>query len=1303
MQAPKLGSASATIRPPRPQNLPRIADESPLRYRRPSVSRPLYQQEKEENMASATPRQADLVSPTASNATLTKRKKKPKRNSIPQAPSGKAPPTPLNGPPDINLDLMPVHLLDALLFVPDDKTDFHVPDLKTRLELEEQGFFVGLVPDVTPQNMRRMMNRLKRTEPQHCWFVSHNQMDMLADPLRYIHQKPEQWMQTQSTKIIDPEQQDTNPHAIVFTKPIPSKKSAFQWDTDSRLIIDLVSLVFTEHPLMTAEQKLGLKIKEWVDAAHHRQRKNMAHFLEAKLESLKQSYELAKQELAKIRQDADRESPMYEGYKAAMFQAKVELLMLENETKRYQILKEMQATRILRDTESQTDRALEFKIVKAWEDLKTLRQRTGFVSIPGRLIINAKTVRKEKLVLQQELETEMQERQDLFEIEQARFQRQFQKIHAEWEARQEQYKQRFEQDKNQLEDPQDEESANLIEPSMQHLYPYDPEPLATQAPTFSVKKQKEEIKKRLKASIRPLHSSDEQHRRHQLQSARYAIAVNYNGKPVTRIAPKAIDPKTFEIKFEGIQDIQMSNIVTDSDVSRTAFAIQVNEAPEKITLQVFEQGIYGSILIGEIFVPIPTANEHASAYDRQVIQTEFSGKSFQRKPLTGLDGDSDGLAKGILNVSASWSDNVRVETLERDNSHIVALARASANPFGKKHTGMINEWIVDKSIDPNDPRNVDMLKLKQLVDNVYMRHGDMTMSYWKGKEFFRAQIPDWLRSATISVKFNNKDHKRLQTLVQRFNKQIIVTRPVPLLEEDMADKIYTTNAEIVKEDPNALVTYTGFLKRVRAYQLVRKSQLSRPKTIEQYVKEERYESIEDSTWLMNFLVQPSRPLAPTRTNRIFNAIGTPENCHILIQVARAAFLPTRKSNNPAKQDVVRPFVEVGFQKRTVRTETKTGLAPQWNEMLDIKVNAEDDDFTPESLMESDISMENLYINLFDELTIDMIEDDKDREQYTYERRERIDGLFPVSMPSNLFNYDRPIDQQTGQQSQPLLHLFITLDPPLFVSDEEPRLIRYCEQWTKLSPSKRQPMVLCQDLNGRTVLVTRYIAPLNPPARLVTVEEIVRFVAVIPHLPNRIAFGERCTLISTAEQILQVGSADGIERAILLCNYLLARKVEAKVVMGTDIFDGKMCYVMVPKTGPAPTTLQESKRPSWTSRFSFRTSQPRLLASDFQLYNPITGRIYDTVDPYCPLKEVLSIFNADNIWANAQADTPLAKMSFNLFDTAMWRPFFNAQFQPPIMTTIQPQTLYYSETTPEWLQNLETTIVQPLSQSRIIQI
>ena len=69
--------------------------------------------------------------------------------------------------------------------------------------------------------------------------------------------------------------------------------------------------------------------------------------------------------------------------------------------------------------------------------------------------------------------------------------------------------------------------------------------------------------------------------------------------------------------------------------------------------------------------------------------------------------------------------------------------------------------------------------------------------------------------------------------------------------------------------------------------------------------------------------------------------------------------------------MINSYVEASFQKCRVRTSAQEGISPQWNETLSLEVMTPNGSLSPSSLLEGEIGMESLFLNLFDEVTINL--------------------------------------------------------------------------------------------------------------------------------------------------------------------------------------------------------------------------------------------------------------------------------------------------------------------------------------------
>jgi coiled-coil and C2 domain-containing protein 2A len=518
-------------------------------------------------------------------------------------------------------------------------------------------------------------------------------------------------------------------------------------------------------------------------------------------------------------------------------------------------------------------------------------------------------------------------------------------------------------------------------------------------------------------------------------------------------------------------------------------------------------------------------------------------------------------------------------------------------------------------------------------------------------------------------------------------REVIFPGPIPLKEsETIKENILRCESNNSIGDVNLndvdFPNKTRFIKRVRAYQLLRKAQLLKPKhvgkklsNIDQFVIEAEFIIEAWPELLLEYIFQQRRPLNPYRINRSDNATASPQQCSILVQVTSASNLPERKMLQNGKPNEIRPFVEIGFQKRKCRTDTRLGQNPHWNEMVRLKIMNED--FDPQYLMDSDITSEMIYINLFDEVVIDILEDQRTSDQFVHERIEkvwlgslvipfsavwerrcRVVGTFPIEIPQSLQQYIQKIDVTTGKIIPSCIHLFITLDPQLlqpssidvqFETEEETKLIKHSEQWlASLASYNRNILALSQNMSGKTVFIPRFIRPQQPPKSFTTITKVLRFVSVVPFLANTTGFGAHCDLWSTSDQILHVGSADSVEHAILLCNFMLARNINAWVVLGDDLIIGKSAYVLVENNEQETIIKPELNTTIWSSLNSLKLlpnidlkrssswlfpankKNSNISNSKFELYNPVTGKIYETNERLCPLHKIGCIFNAENV-------------------------------------------------------------------------
>ncbi|RKO99763.1 hypothetical protein CXG81DRAFT_27501 [Caulochytrium protostelioides] len=332
---------------------------------------------------------------------------------------------------------------------------------------------------------------------------------------------------------------------------------------------------------------------------------------------------------------------------------------------------------------------------------------------------------------------------------------------------------------------------------------------------------------------------------------------------------------------------------------------------------------------------------------------------------------------------------------------------------------------------------------------------------------------------------------------------------------------------------------------------------------------------------------------------------------------------------------------------------------------------------------------------------------------------RISGIFEVQTAPILPGYtrattplsdvDRQLFAHRRETKAPFVSLFITLDPilprpralPLVIeSHETPSTLKRVETYMQLvqrvteqaygTPAQRPAVVgqphdprspLVTLLAGRSVLVMRFVAPTPPPESIVSVADVLRFVAAIPTINAMATYMTTTTLVSNLDQVLDIGAASPLEHAITLCNYMLGLGLPAYVVLGRSVLEGQSAYVAVPQpvvdgaesadgadrpsgTGPAAAAGPAADRtdgvPLRSAAGGRRKPDPRRPAAAQQLflYAATTGRRYALDDPHCPLRCVYAVFDQSNYWTHLHPLRAIDLVTWQLDDSMQWRAFWS---------------------------------------------
>lgn len=1210
---------------------------------------------------------------------------------------------------------------------------------------EEEGFYVGKPPQVSNANLNIMENRIMDANQGTRWFGEDGQLKRLSSPLKEKPTRPP----IISLEDVDPLLQTEwvkahmEPFDGRFIDTTDDEAAHYQLD------VDLSTLTFTHHPLFSKEHVLASRLQLSYRQYMERRKKALSAHYSDKLSALKIALQQLQENIEKARRAKSRAISVADTNKTI---------------KEYR--GQIRETRKLRDTEDHNDRILLKSILKCWREIKELRDAQGYANTQLKLkVIRQETAKQEEETLfEQEMLEELEERREEFEAEYQNKLAEYEEELRGWKKEAKRRKrERQEGQDSSLTSERDgsdeglpprptrppkfdeiEEYENLKENARQNKRaPGEPILIPELTMTTSVSP--------IDQVTRP-----EKLRRSEMQNWSAFIKVLFNGKEVSRTVVKRL-ASDFSIHFGEIHNIRIVQWpetiklqVMESGMQNKLIAELYLPVPEpshvtgRVALEAFE---FSSDQ--EVFY------KHEGVGSGQPLDFGTNNEVDSQPPIYLL-------TSGTILANVSWAvgnDGMAMAPpLLTGNSatNMSAVKRydalAALGAAGMVDIQNLIKWIEQSHLDPNDPANADIMNIVKLTNS--LKDGPSAPQYFRLN-----QLEEECEFVSQKEFAKSKRFKLIQ-LRDKGVPEFKNFKMIPTRDREIPDNIFEAyekrqrgeeEEEAEDEISSHKTIVTKFLNRIRDDVTQRALVAKRQVELKDMVIEDEVPNIGDIGLKLGQLLAPRRPLRPKRRER--KVVGaqnlTVSDVKIFINVVRALDIPVRDdtqtvggsqgagarfgagaslrqgatinqftggapgyggassapqdvsqpSNDPWGQSQVRPFVEAVFQGNFARTSVANGPNPSWNEQLILPFRAPNNDYSPETLQTvNDV----VYLNLFDEVVFNILQDDRQLSTNIHQRLERhwlgsieipfstiyfnnkVEGTFRVNTPPVLLGYHKrgrhsgaPGGLGIISRDDTLLTLFLTIEPPLqpsqplaerFESNEDDKLLHNAQLWLqglrKRFP-KREYKALATDLTGKKVFLTRFIRSQNPPDELVEesqykMERIARYVSMIPFISDSAAFPDICDIWATSEEFLRMLAGDEEEHAVLLCNYFLHIGKKAYVVLGRGIPEGSTAYVLT-------------------------MDGPKLL------WNAHTGHKYDVQDANCPLKSVGCIVNHENIWGNVQVSDEPYRLLFELTKTSCWQPFFTRSYPRPPLLSVQKEVLEYKRVDREYVTGLQEKI------------
>ncbi|CAG0886515.1 unnamed protein product [Darwinula stevensoni] len=1175
--------------------------------------------------------------------------------------------------------------------------------------LEEEGFYVGSEVPVSKFNKQKMEYRMWRSSAKQ-WFGPDGQLVREPDPLE----------DTAFHMSLDGDIPDAleTIHLPPLRKELIDLEQRSLTGTGSYILdVDIASISFSHHPLFGAEHVIAQELNaQYQMYARHMKVDRAGHCCH-RVEALRKAIKNIREVLSMEGRDSQKSR------------------LLKARMRNYQ--EDLRSACEERDQVFAAQKSVFSKILGLWKCLKQKREQQGYASSSLKLQIledpdfkEAEEWRKWEQEIETEVENRQEEYEEMFQMQLEDYRkelREWTKTKTEWEAARQRQDRRLEGD----EVPNDNEE----------LRSHDEDILSSSL-------QKEPVCPKPFERDRVIHEVMEQFKTHRLlpNETRYKLKLT-SSVPVT---PQENVTSKREVQRRNAMskaNICVKLIINNKEVSRTHvrtlgqdFVVGIGEIischlyqrPDSIILQVLEGGRLQTQKLAAVSISIPHINATMATTPHETVQ--FSNPRTVRPGNGGVgcgmpfkfemepEWSKVVVTSGSILCRAFWGcdENGKVKAPPPERTFARSEIFRPLFTFdgeSDQSSRQLADWMEVAHLDPNDPKNSAIFSVIRAMSDASdpgsincFRLADPQASAefvdeseilddprFKILLLRNRQTPEFKHLSQIPTDLSLEAGRHLISLLRDFEKRE-GDRSMQFSSLTIGDKI------------------TGYHLRINYIQsslqkwvASRMERAQMPKSLEDLVYEETVPDIGVIGEKLLQLLSSHRPLHPMRSERRKMNIQQSVLTHVklVINVIKATNIPMRKDqdsirssdvvNDLCEASSVRPFVQVSVEDLEVKTSSTEGNSPTWNEQLIIPLKTLEQDLTGNW---QQVMGEVVTLDLFDEMTIDILEDDRERDTTIHQRLERhwlgslkipllsllssprVEGTFLMGVPQVLLGYEwesrthvhsvasptglpaSPMEGGSGTSQDITMSLFITLNPPVampfkkhdgkYPSEEPPALISAAFSTEKYYNERfpgRLIKLLVMDITCKSMFVTRYVSPLPPPEQVLhqsdartSDERVAYYVSLIPVTRSLFAQNTDCEMWMASEHFMSMLNGDVKEHALLLTNYFLHMGKIAWLSIGHGQLNGHTAFVVT----------QEDL--------------------DYFVWVPETGQHFSYKDPFCPMTKAWCLINADNVWMNIQpyqSDKP-GFLVLDVNNASCWEPFFGKSYFLPRGTLVTVQ-------------------------------